>query len=65
MLNGENVGGYRAHGDEDGARRYTLTHIENISHALAASGGISGLQHLHVLKVVQAVAEVYGLSELE
>lgn len=67
VLDGEYVGGFRTEvkKGKEGARRYTLAHVEKMTHALAASDGINGHQMMHSLVAVKAIAEVYGFLEPE
>jgi hypothetical protein len=62
-LDGEQVGVGRRSGKDgrpDGYRAYSLTDIEQMAHALAQNGAIDGTQLLHTLRVVQAMARIYG-----
>lgn len=57
-LDGEQVGTSRSNG-QMGYRRYSLSDIERMAHALAQTGAIDGSQLLHTLRVVQAMARIY------
>jgi len=67
VFEGEYVGGFRTtvKKGKEGARRYTLADVENMTHALAANDGINGHQMMHSLVVVKAIAEVWGFLEPE
>lgn len=56
-LDGEKVATERT---EVGARRYTLTDIEKMAHALAQTGAIDPEQLHNALRVVQYQARIYG-----
>lgn len=45
-----------------GARKYTLTDIEQMAHALASHGAIDGAHLVNVLLVVQMIARLYGYT---
>lgn len=45
-----------------GARKYTLTDVEQMAHALASHGAIDGAHLVNILLVVQAVARLYGYT---
>lgn len=54
---GENVATGRT---EKGARVYTLTDIERMTHTLAANGRINGAQAANALLIVRTIARVWG-----
>lgn len=56
-LDGVDVGGHRTEG---GARRYTLSDIEKMSHALAQARVINGSQLTNTLLLLQAEGRLYG-----
>lgn len=62
VLDGERVGTGRRAGKskQEGYRSYSLSDIEKVAHALAQAHAIDGGQLLHALRVVQAMARIYG-----
>jgi len=44
-----------------GSRIYTLTDVEEVVHALAGAGAISGAQATNALHLVQTMARIHGL----
>lgn len=58
VLDGREVGTRRT---EQGARYYTLPDIEEMAHALATKGRISGTQLANALKVAEDIAHVWEL----
>ena len=57
VLDGEQVGGSRT---PEGARRYTLSDIEKMAHALAGREAINGAQLTNALMMVQTSARIWG-----
>lgn len=62
VLDGVPVGRGRRAGKKksEGYRSYSLTDIEQMTHALCQNGAIDGAQLLHALRVVQSISRVYG-----
>lgn len=60
VFDGEDVSGGRTEG---GARRYTLSDIERMAHALASRGSISGAQLGYALLLVHDEARLWGYVE--
>lgn len=59
-LDGEYVGGFRHDGTANGYRRYTLSHVERMAHALAAREVIDSVQLIQALRLVQDEAKLWG-----